>query len=276
MDDSYTRRRVLAVTGTMFGSAGCVSVGAPAADDTESQSTAEESRFAGHEIATPIEDGTLAQQGWPSTICEQSRSDIEITAIDDPDPVPADEWPGMDIGADLELVETGDPDEDVIIGIERSGRARAYPLATLWWTEIVNDDLAGPLLVTYCPLCRSGIVADRTIDGTTTRFDVSGLLWQPPERLYPNVSETGESVLGGGPADGTADAFRDNRRNLVMVDEATGSYWSQLLGTAICGPLEGMELDTLTASMTTLGEWRDRHPESTVVLPPKSGAVTHD
>jgi hypothetical protein len=276
MDDSYTRRRLLALSGSTLAGAGCLGVDAPTADETDSAPSGIEKQFGGHEIATPIEDGTLAQQGWPSTICDQPETDIEISAIDDPDPVPAEEWPGMDIGDDLELVETGEPDEDVVIGVERDGQARAYPLATLWWSEIINDDLAGPLLITYCPLCRSGVVADRHIDGATTRFDVSGLLWRPPDRLYPNVNADGESVLGGGPADDTPDVFRDNRRNLVMVDETTDSYWSQLLGTALCGPLAGTELDLVAASMTTFGEWRDRYPETTVVLPPKSDGLSHD
>jgi hypothetical protein len=122
----------------------------------------------------------------------------------------------------------------------QDGRARAYPLSILGWHEVVNDRLGGPLLVTYCPLCGSGVVADRRIgsgpgDGIVTSFGVSGLLW---------------------------------RGNLVLYDRATGSLWSQLLGRAVRGPRTGERLRLLPSRLTTWGEWREGHPDTEVLLPP--------
>jgi len=53
-----------------------------------------------------------------------------------------------------------------------------------------------------------------------------------------------------------------------MVDDETGSYWSQLLGQAICGPAEGEQLTIRPSVLTTWGAWRDGHPDTTVLLPP--------
>ncbi len=133
---------------------------------------------------------------------------------------------------------------------EGDGRARAYPLSVLDRHEVVNDRFeprtkargtpsdggpGGPLLVTYCPLCGSGVVAERRVGDRVTPFGVSGLLW---------------------------------RGNLVLYDRATGSLWSQLLGRAIRGPRTGERLRLLPSRLTTWGEWREGHPDTRVLLPP--------
>lgn len=132
-------------------------------------------------------------------------------------------------------------DDDPVIGIERDGDARAYPLKVLVWHEVVNDEFGGPILVTYCPLCGSGVVAERRVDGEPTDFGVSGLLW---------------------------------RDNLVMYDERTESLWNQLSATAIRGPRTGTELTIQPSTFTSFGEWRAEYPETTVMLPaPISGTI---
>ncbi|WP_442905089.1 DUF3179 domain-containing protein [Haladaptatus sp. ZSTT2] len=131
--------------------------------------------------------------------------------------------------------------DDRVIGVERNGKARAYPLKILNWHEIVNDEFDGPLLVTYCPLCGSGLTAERTVDGDVTTFGVSGLLWNA---------------------------------DLVMYDEKTDSLWSQLLATAISGERTGEALTLTPSSLTTWGAWQASHPETVVLLPPPfSGTV---
>jgi len=131
-------------------------------------------------------------------------------------------------------------DEAPVVGVERDGEARAYPLRILDHHEVVNDRFGGPLLVTYCPLCGSAVVAIREVDGEETVFGVSGKLW---------------------------------RNDLVLYDEATGSLWSQLLATVIQGPATGATLDLVPASLSTWGEWREAHPGTRVLLPPP-GSVT--
>lgn len=127
------------------------------------------------------------------------------------------------------------PDAFPVVGVERDGEARAYPLAVLDWHEVVNEEFGGPLLVTYCPLCGSGVVAERFADGEPTAFGVSGKLW---------------------------------RNDLVLYDRATESLWSQLLATAIQGPKTGTELRLLSSTLASWGEWRTAHPETRVLLPP--------
>jgi len=123
--------------------------------------------------------------------------------------------------------------DDLVIGVEIDGEAKAYPLRVLTLHEIVNDEVGGtPVAVTYCPLCRSGLVFDRRVGGTTLEFGVSGKLLNA---------------------------------NLVMYDKATETYWSQLNGTAIVGPQVPRELDIVASSITTWGEWRETHPETRVL-----------
>jgi hypothetical protein len=66
-----------------------------------------------------------------------------------------------------------------VIGVEVGGEARAYPLAVLNGYEFVNDTLGGlPILVSDCPLCATGMVFDRILDGRTRQFGVSGLIFR--------------------------------------------------------------------------------------------------
>lgn len=130
---------------------------------------------------------------------------------------------------------------DRVIGLTHGGRARAYPLRVLDWHEVVNDAFGGPLLVTFCPLCESGLTAARVVEGEPTIFGVSGILW---------------------------------RANLVMYDRATDSLWSQLHATAIRGPNRGEQLSLVPSTFTTWGTWRDRYPDTKVLLPPPYSVST--
>ncbi|MXR50229.1 DUF3179 domain-containing protein [Halovenus sp. WSH3] len=154
------------------------------------------------------------------------------------DPAFAEDWSGLDPdGVDDPRL----PAESPVLGVERDGEARAYPLRILNRHEIVNDEFGGPIAVTYCVLCGSGVVVERTVDGEETRFGVSGKLW---------------------------------RNDLVMYDEATESLWSQLLATAIRGPRVGERLDLVPVTLTDWGSWQETHPGTAVLLPPpKSGLI---
>jgi hypothetical protein len=145
-------------------------------------------------------------------------------------------------GSDWSDTDFALSDDDEVIGLTRDGTARAYPIRVLDYHEIVNDELGGPLLVTYCPLCGSGMTAVRTVRGEETVFGVSGYLY---------------------------------RADLVMYDERTNSLWSQIMATAINGELTGDTLTLVPSSLTTWGAWRDDHPDTEVLLPPPaSGTIT--
>ncbi len=49
---------------------------------------------------------------------------------------------------------------------------------------------------------------------------------------------------------------------LVMYDRQTDSYWSQLLGEAVEGPLKGAKLTPVPALQTTWAEWKQLHPDT--------------
>lgn len=288
------RRRFLAVLGGGV-AAGC---SRPAGEDVTSDGAPESFAAPGADTATSrtaTSVGTvpLARHGVPQTICaEEIFDDPGIYAVTDP--VFGSNWRGVEVperyrgpvGTDTATAggETGAgsgdrqaggrlaPDQTVV-GIAGDGRARAYPLSVLTRHEIVNDDVGamaerapGPVAVTYCPLCKSALVADRVVDGTAREFLVSGLLWRPPEVPAEAAAERGD-VYG---ADETGGERTDVRvsGNLVTYDRETRSYWSQILARAICGPLAGTELGIVPSGAVTWERWRDLHPDTEVLLPP--------
>ena len=124
-------------------------------------------------------------------------------------------------------------DDDVVIGLKINGESRAYPLSILVWHEIVNDNVGDtPVAVTYCPLCFTNQVFDRTINGQEVEFGTSG-------KLYNS--------------------------NLVMYDRLTESYWSQALGTAIVGELAGYELEKIPFDVITWKDWKTLHPDTLIL-----------
>lgn len=138
---------------------------------------------------------------------------------------------------DPRFVAAGDADfladEDIVMALELDGESRAYPVTILNFHEIVNDVVAGrPVAVTYCPLCGSGLVFERTFEGQAVDFGVSGLL---------------------------------RKNDLILYDRATESLWQQITGRAFAGPLRGEELRTVPVTMTRWGTWRAAHPRTRVL-----------
>jgi hypothetical protein len=52
------------------------------------------------------------------------------------------------------------------------------------------------------------------------------------------------------------------RNVLVMYDRETESLWSQLLGEAVSGEMQGTSLEFLPAWHTTWAQWKEMHPET--------------
>lgn len=123
--------------------------------------------------------------------------------------------------------------KEPVLAVEINGDARAYPLQILMWHEIVNDVVGGiPITATYCPLCNSGIVFERVVDGTTLDFGTSG-------KLY--------------------------KSDLVMYDRQSHSLWAQMEGRAIVGARAGTRLKLIPANMLSFDEWRATHPTGKVL-----------
>jgi hypothetical protein len=122
---------------------------------------------------------------------------------------------------------------DRVLALDYNGIAKAYPIRILNWHEAVNDDFNGkPVLVTWCPLCLSGIAYDPENGGNKLTFGVSG-------KIY--------------------------KSNLLMYDHETGSLWSQMLQRAITGPLTGTVLAMLPAEHSTWKHWQAEHPNTLVL-----------
>jgi hypothetical protein len=58
-----------------------------------------------------------------------------------------------------------------------------------------------------------------------------------------------------------------NNQNFLMRDEQTGTFWQQISGLAISGPLAGAQLEAVLSDELTFGLWRGEAPDGTVLKP---------
>lgn len=58
-----------------------------------------------------------------------------------------------------------------------------------------------------------------------------------------------------------------NNQNFIMRDEETGSWWQQVTGEAILGPLKGRRLRPVFHDELTFGTWKDEKPQGRVLRP---------
>lgn len=124
-------------------------------------------------------------------------------------------------------------DTEPVMAVEIDGDARAYPLSILTRHEIVNDVVGGiPVAVTFCPLCNSGLVFDRRVDGEVYEFGVSGLL---------------------------------RNSDLIMYDRTTESLWQQFTGEGIVGEHAGDRLDFIPSSIVSYADFREAYPDGVVL-----------
>lgn len=145
------------------------------------------------------------------------------------DGIPAIDGPRFDHAEE----SSGLKDNDPVLGIVRNNIAKAYPIRILNWHEIVNDHFdREPVVVTYCPLCGSGMAFLATIGGKPLEFGVSGLLYKSDVLLY---------------------------------DRLTESLWSQLMMKAVTGQHRGTELTAIVIEHTSWQDWRTNHPETMVL-----------
>ncbi len=218
----FRRRRwflsvvVLAVIGVGIGLS--VSQRPTSAEPLQAASAAETSDD-GRDIST-TEDG-LRYIVHPSMIMSGGPPKDGIPSIDAP------------VYVSLEEADTWIEDNELVLALIYKGVTRVYPLQILVWHEIVNDVVAeDPLLITYCPLCGSGIAYHRTLDGEAVEFGTSG-------KLYNS--------------------------NLVMYDRKTDTYWTQIDGLAIVGELTGMELEAISIDTVVWRDWKAAYPDSEVL-----------
>ena len=120
--------------------------------------------------------------------------------------------------------------------VSESGRSCAWPLKEMVKPRhIINDTLDGKhLLITYCPLCKSGIVFSPIINDQRHIFKVAGLY----------------------------------RRNMIMIDDKTKTLWQQASGESISGKSHKSELEILFYEIMSWKGWYSEHPNTELAWEP--------
>ena len=122
--------------------------------------------------------------------------------------------------------------EKLVLGIEQNGQAKAYPIQFMGYHHQVLDTVGGiPVMVTYCTVCRTGRVFSPVVNGKPERFRLVGM-----------------------------DHF-----NAMFEDATTHSWWRQVTGEAVAGPLKGVSLPEVPSTQTSLQKWLDLYPNSLVM-----------
>ena len=125
-------------------------------------------------------------------------------------------------------------DDDILLGVTSGSVAKAYPAADLSQHGAVFDKMPdGPISVTWCGVCNTGVVFRAEVKGRTLHFQY-------------------DRMVGA---------------NEVQKDLETGTSWQQATGEAIDGPLKGTRLTLYPVVRTTWAEWRKRYPHTMVLKP---------
>jgi hypothetical protein len=177
------------------------------------------------------------------------EAEIRKEASSDPRNMKPDAFPVIRnpvYGGALE-VKGMDP-EEWVIGTVVGKTALAFPVNVLNHHEILVDTVEGvPFLVTWCPLCRTGRVHGRTVDGDVLDFGHTGQLYRSAFLLY---------------------------------DTATKSSWHNATGRALVGRQRGKRLPPLASWFVKWDVWRRARPDTKVLvkdpLRPEYGADGFD
>jgi hypothetical protein len=125
-------------------------------------------------------------------------------------------------------------DNALVIGVDNNGEAKAYPIRFLAYHHQVQDTVGGkPVLVTYCSVCRSGRVFEPIVRGHPEKFRLVGM-----------------------------DHF-----NAMFEDATTQSWWRQVTGEAVAGPLKGEALKEVSAIQVTVRKWFELYPDAVIMQP---------
>lgn len=127
-------------------------------------------------------------------------------------------------------------DDGVVFGVVVNGEARAYPKNIMEVHEMVNDTLGGRRIgIPYCTLCGSAqAYFTDEVAGGPAELRTSGLL---------------------------------SRSNKVMYDLFTFSVFDTFTGRALSGPRQddGVMLEMATVVASRWGDWKEAHPDTTIV-----------
>jgi Protein of unknown function (DUF3179) len=126
--------------------------------------------------------------------------------------------------------------QQLVLGIAINGEQKAYPIELIGYHHQVRDSVGGePVMVTYCTVCRTGRVYSPAVAGQPEDFRLVGM-----------------------------DHF-----NAMFEDSRTKSWWRQVSGEAIVGPLKGKFIPEIPAEQMRLDAWINLYP-NTVIMQPDS------
>ena len=134
-------------------------------------------------------------------------------------------------------------DSSVVIAVSQNGEAKAYPIRYIGYHHQVRDTIGDrPVMVTYCTVCRTGRVFEPLVNGKLENFRLVGM-----------------------------DQF-----NAMFEDESTKTWWRQVTGEAVAGPLKGSTLPEIESMQMTLNKFFFTYPFGRVMLADEASMESYD
>ncbi|MFB6355855.1 MAG: DUF3179 domain-containing protein [bacterium] len=184
-------------------------------------------------LVVPVEGNTEQRNPFKRFLKGSPQHNIPLKEIKHGGP-PVDGIPAL-VNPDFVSVSEVDKlnPKDRLMVVEIVGVVRGYPRKILDHHELVNDRInKTSFLVSWCPLCGSGMVFNRTLVGHRFEFGVSGLLYNS---------------------------------DVLMFDRKTDSLWSQLKGEAVVGELTGTKLSRIPHTQYTWKRFKNEYPSGRVL-----------
>ncbi len=123
------------------------------------------------------------------------------------------------------------PDSLLVMTVVNGRLAKAYPIRFVGYHHKIQDNVGDkPVLVTYCTMCRTGLVFSPLVDGKKQIFRLVGA------RHY----------------------------NAVIEDSDTKSWWYQATGDAVVGEQAGKKLEIIPSEQMTLKAFFTQYPDGLV------------
>jgi hypothetical protein len=120
--------------------------------------------------------------------------------------------------------------KEYVLGVVVSGKAKAYPFSVLSRQPVINDTFqAAPLLIVFDTESTTGAIFNRNLDGKTLSFK--------------QIQKSGTKAV-------------------LLTDDATGSIWDGLTGTASQGPLKDKKLEGIPMTPSFWFGWVDHYPNT--------------
>ncbi|HEX5171416.1 MAG TPA: DUF3179 domain-containing (seleno)protein [Cyclobacteriaceae bacterium] len=134
-------------------------------------------------------------------------------------------------------------DSSIVIAVVQNGDAKAYPIRYIGYHHQVRDTIGGePVMITYCTVCRTGRAFEPVVNGKIETFRLVGM-----------------------------DHF-----NAMFEDASTKSWWRQVTGEAVAGPLKGSVLPEVESMQVTLNKFFSMYPFGKVMQADAASMESYD